>query len=234
MRKSILLSCLIVLFSCSKNEAQTVENNGSVNLKVLRYLALGDSYTIGTAIGSDNAYPEIFGDSLRQDKRVDSLLVEVIAKNGWTTTDLISGIELGRTDADYNLVTLLIGVNNQYQGGSIAKYELEFRALLKRAIEFVGGDSTHVLVISIPDWGASPAGAGNRAAIAEEIDDFNLAQEQIAIEEGVQFVDITTISRNGLSDSSLIASDGLHFSKKMHRQWLDLLYPILKGKLELQ
>lgn len=233
MRKSILLSCLVVLFSCAKNKAQTIEDNAQTDLKVLRYLALGDSYTIGTVIGSENAYPDIFGDSLRQDFRVDSLELLVIAQDGWTTGDLLAGIGQKQLAANFNLVTLLIGVNNQYQGRSITEYEQEFRTLVRGAIALAGGDSTRVLIISIPDWGVSPAGAGNRASISEEIDNFNLAQHQIARQEGLQFVDITTLSRNGLLDSSLIASDDLHFSAKMHRQWCDLIYPILLSKMAL-
>ena len=233
MRKSILLSCLVVLFSCARNEAQTMEDNAQTDLKVLRYLALGDSYTIGTVIGSENAYPEIFGDSLRQDFRVDSLEPLVIAKDGWTTGDLLAGISQEQPAANFSLVTLLIGVNNQYQGRSIAEYEQEFRALVKSAIAFAGGDSTRVLIISIPDWGVSPAGDGKRVSISEAIDNFNLAQHQIAMQEGLQFLDITALSRNGLVDSSLIASDDLHFSAKMHQQWCDLIYPILLEKLAL-
>ena len=231
MRRSLLFVLIISLFACSKNEAQVVKVNTQMPPLRFRYLALGDSYTIGTAIGPEKAYPQIFADSARQEATIDSLFVQVIAQNGWTTADLKNGINAAQPDSNFNLVTILIGVNNQYQRRSISEYENEFSQLLHRAIAFADGDSSRVLVLSIPDWGASPAGAGNRALISEQIDNFNAAQEQIALAEGVQFVDITTLSRNALNDASLIASDGLHFSAKMQRQWLDLLYPHLVGKL---
>lgn len=232
MRRSLLFVLLISLFACSKNEAQIVKVNTQLPPLQFRYLALGDSYTIGTAIGPEKAYPQIFADSLRQETEVDSVLVQVIAQNGWTTADLQNGINTAQPDSNFNLVTILIGVNNQYQRRSITEYENEFGLLLRQAIAFADGDSSRVLVISIPDWGVSPAGAGSRALIAGQIDNFNAAQEQIAQEQGVRFIDITTLSRSALSDPSLIASDGLHFSAKMQQQWLDLLYPHLVESLK--
>ena len=233
MRRSLLFVLLISLFACSKNEAQIINNTTQLYPSQLRYLALGDSYTIGTAIGPEKAYPQIFADSARQEAFMDSLFVQVIAQNGWTTADLKNGITATQPDSNFNLVTILIGVNNQYQRRSITEYENEFSQLLQDAIAFAEGDRSRVVVISIPDWGVSPAGAGNRALIAEQIDNFNAAQKQIALAEGVQFVDITTLSRSALSDPSLIASDGLHFSAKMQQQWLELLYPYLVESIKL-
>ena len=103
--------------------------------------------------------------------------------------------------------------------------------MVKQAIALADGDTSRVLIISIPDWGASPAGAGTRNEIAQQIDNFNIAQRQLALAEGLQFIDITSLRRKGLNDSSLIASDGLHFSAKMHQQWLQILYPALVKKL---
>ncbi len=232
MRRPLLFVFFISLFACSKNEAQVINDSTQLHPLKLRYLALGDSYTIGTAIGPEKAYPQIFADSVRQEASLDSFFVQVIAQNGWTTADLKNGITTTQPDSSFNLVTILIGVNNQYQRRSITEYENEFSQLLQDAIAFADGDSSRVLVLSIPDWGVSPAGAGNRALIAEEIDNFNAAQKQIALTEGVRFVDITTLSRSALSDPSLIASDGLHFSAKMQQQWLDLLYPHLVESLK--
>jgi len=231
MRRSLFFALLISLFACSKNEAQTVLIETPAAENNLRYLALGDSYTIGTAIGPENAYPQIFADSFRLSTHIDTLAVQVIAQNGWTTRDLQNGINDKQTDSNYSLVSILIGVNNQYQRRSLEEYKVEFRQLLLRAIAFADGDSTRVLVISIPDWGVSPAGAGSRPEIAQQIDAFNAAQNQIAVEAGVDFIDITTLSRTALSDPDLIASDGLHFSAKMHKQWMLLLYPKFAERL---
>ncbi len=231
MRRSLFFALLISLFACSKNKAQPNQNDRQVEGATLRYLALGDSYTIGTAIGSEKAYPQIFADSLGLSDNVDSLKVQVIAQNGWTTRDLQNGINRSLPAANFNLVSLLIGVNNQYQQRSLEEYKIEFRQLLSQAIAFADGDTTRLVVISIPDWGVSPAGAGSRTEIAEQIDAFNAAQKSIASEAGVVFVDITSLSRTALNDSSLIAADGLHFSAKMQQQWLQLLYPIFAERI---
>jgi len=231
MRRSLFFALLISLFACSKNEAQPIPIDAPALGSNLRYLALGDSYTIGTAIGPEKAYPQIFADSFRIKTAVDSLEVQVIAQNGWTTADLKNGINTSQPDSNFNLVSILIGVNNQYKKLSLEEYKGEFWQLLKRAIAFAEGDTGRVLVISIPDWGVSPAGAGSRPEVAQQIDDFNAAQSQIAGEYGVDFIDITTLSRTALNDQTLIASDGLHFSAKMHQQWLQLLYPLLAEKL---
>ncbi len=195
-----------------------------------RYLALGDSYTIGTAIGRDSSYAALLRDSLRSAAN-DSIFYKVIATNGWTTADLQKGIDTAQPDSNFDLVSLLIGVNNQYQGRSISEYRVEFRALAEQAIALARGNPQKVMVYSIPDWGVSPAGSSNRALIAQKIDDFNRAQKGICDSLGLDFFDITTSSRAGLQDPSLIASDGLHFSTKMHRRWMRMTYKAWYDKL---
>jgi len=123
MRRSVILVFLIYLFACLKNEAQTLSGTALTSDSTPRYLALGDSYTIGTAIGSQMAYPQIFADSLRQNPNIDSLFVQVIAQNACTTAALQNGINAVKPDSNFNLVSILIGVNNQYRWRSIAERE---------------------------------------------------------------------------------------------------------------
>lgn len=219
---------LLLTLACAKDG----DNNQSshANVKTYRYLALGDSYTIGTAIGEKKAYPVLLVDSL--DSQIsDSIEYEVIARNGWTTADLQNGINSAEPDSSFDVVTILIGVNNQYQGLSISEYQGEFLKLLNQAISFAQGEKERVLVISIPDWGVSPAGAANRMQIAAEINDFNFAQKQVCDSLEVDFIDITSLSRTGVSNSAYIASDGLHFSAKMHQLWMRALYPMWNQKI---
>lgn len=233
MRRLALFCSLVFLLACSRNEAQPLNPASSVPIKSFKYLALGDSYTIGTAIGALEAYPQIFIDSLAAVEPGSNFEIEVIAQNGWTTADLQRGIQASSPDSNFQLVSLLIGVNNQYQRRSISEYRNEFSALLQQAIAFADGQSNRVVVLSIPDWGESPAGNGNRAQIALEIDNFNTAQKEICAAQNITYVDITTASRNASNDPELIASDGLHFSAKMHREWLQIIYPIFKSKIGL-
>lgn len=217
MRGFVFSVVFLGLLACSEDSDTEVDSSPAVN--TYRYLALGDSYTIGTAIGVDSSYSAQLRDSLKISSP-DSIFYQVIATNGWTTRDLQNGINSAQPDSNFDLVSILIGVNNQYQRRSIAEYEREFLSLALQAIQFAKGDKQRVMVFSIPDWGVSPAGSGNRALIATQIDDFNSAQKAIADSLGLSFYDITGSSRQGIQDPSLIASDGLHFSTKMHRIWM--------------
>lgn len=229
MRFISLLWFLLIFIACA--EDATIPSPQEPAPRFFRYLALGDSYTIGTAIGRDSAYAALLGDSLETAFSADSVEYQVIAKNGWTTADLKNGISLAAPDSSFDIVTLLIGVNNQYQGRSISEYEGEFQDLVLQAVALAGGAQARVVVISIPDWGVSPAGAANRSQVAAQIDAFNAAQKAICDSLGISFVDITTLSRNGLNDSDLIARDGLHFSHKMHQLWMRKIYPLWYAKL---
>ncbi|MCR9154905.1 MAG: SGNH/GDSL hydrolase family protein [Bacteroidetes bacterium] len=231
MRSLILIYSLFVLLACAKQDAPPTSKVAKEASKTYRYLALGDSYTIGTAIGPENSYAAILGDSLAITNPEDSLVYEVIAKNGWTTKDLLQGISASQPDSSFDVVSILIGVNNQYQRRSIAEYESEFKILLGKAASFGKQDYSNVVVISIPDWGVSPAGAANRAQVASEIDAFNAAQKLICDTLGVRFIDITPLSRTALNNAALIASDGLHFSSEMHRLWTKLIFEDWKERL---
>ena len=158
-----------------------------------------------------------------------------MASTGWTTGDLSRALD-GEVinNGDYNLVSLLIGVNNQYRGNSLDEYRQEFTILLDRAIAYAGGNSDRVFVISIPDWGVTPFGqlVGNPKEIAEEIDGFNAANQAITESKQVRYFYITPISREALNDRALIASDGLHPSGKMYTRWVEMMLPEIELLLE--
>ena len=215
----ILAACwMFVFLSCTKEGPRDKPDaDKPVNLT---YLALGDSYTIGTSIGAQKAYPAQLRDSLILRSDVDSVNLDIIARGGWTTTNLISGIQIESPDSIYDLVSLLIGVNNQYQNKSLFAYRNEFRQLLEWAIALAGNDTSAVFVLSIPDYGVTPAGQGNATTIAMEIDQFNTVNREISDSLGVLYFNITDISRTAASDPSLIANDGLHFSSAMHTLWV--------------
>ncbi|HEX8154728.1 MAG TPA: GDSL-type esterase/lipase family protein, partial [Thermoanaerobaculia bacterium] len=142
------------------------------------------------------------------------------------TDELSAGIDRTRPRGPFDLVALLIGVNNQYRGRSADQYREEFRALLARAIGFAGGNAAHVVVVSIPDWGVTPFAADrDRAKIAREIDQFNAINREEAARAGARYADITPISRR--NDAALIAADGLHPSGKMYGEWVNVVLPLV-------
>lgn len=194
----------------------------------IQYLALGDSYTIGESVVNHERWsnqlasliessPEFFG------RRVD---VSVIAKTGWTTQELWEGIQGRQLQPPYDLISLLIGVNNQYRGRDIAEYRQQFQELLVRSIVFAGGEADHVIVISIPDWGVTPfAGASDSIKLADEIDAFNAVNREEAKRAGARYINVTEISRLAAEDPTLLARDNLHPSGKMYRMWVDVILP---------
>jgi len=188
----------------------------------MRFLALGDSYTIGESVAPAERWPMQLAALLRAEGMpMDDPLI--IATTGWTTDELRAGIDRAAPAGTFDLVSLLIGVNNQYRGRGQDEYRRQFVDLLKRAIEFAGGKPGRVLVLSIPDWGATPFAVGrNRARIAAEIDAFNAINREEAERHGARYVDVTPVSRKAASDASLIAGDGLHPSGKMYAEWARL------------
>jgi lysophospholipase L1-like esterase len=191
-----------------------------------RYLALGDSYTIGESVRESGRFPNQLAARLREDGAIALASPLIVAMTGWTTDELAAGIAAAQPDGYFELVTLLIGVNNQYRGRALEEYREQFRALLERAVEFAHGISGRVFVVSIPDWGVTPFAAGrDRARIAAEIDAFNQVNGAEANRAGARYVDITPVSRQAAAEPWLIASDGLHPSAEMYRRWVDLLLP---------
>lgn len=188
----------------------------------LRYLALGDSYTIGESVAENERWSNQLATLLGAD-----IEVQIIARTGWTTSELWEGIQAQGVNPPYDMVSLLIGVNNQYRGYDIEEYRTEFIFLLNKAIEYAGGDNQKVFVLSIPDWGVTPFANGRDAEkIASEIDAFNKVNKDESEKAGVAYVDITPVSREAVNDATLIAGDGLHPSGKMYSQWAKLALPI--------
>lgn len=222
-----ILSCCI--FGC--NESGTTSNDQTMeglsqDEKTLSYLALGDSYTIGEAVDISERWPVQLVERLK----ANEISIEdprIIATTGWTTAELQAGIQSSGIEQTYDMVSLLIGVNNQYRGYDIEIYRKEFRELLDSAITYAGGTNENVFVVSIPDYGVTPFAINrglNSETIARELDAYNEMAESICNELGVAFFEITKWSRNAANDESLIASDGLHPSGKMYTNWVDTCY----------
>lgn len=196
-----------------------------------RFLALGDSYTIGESVVVAGRWPNQLTDRLRKDG-IEMADPEIIAKTGWTTDELSSAIDAAKPKGPYALVTLLIGVNNQYRGRDAEQYRKEFVGLLHRAIAFAGGDARHVVVVSIPDWGVTPfAASRDWAKIGAEIDHFNAINAEETKRAGARYADITPISRHAATDASLVAPDGLHPSAKMYTSWISVIEPQARAAL---
>ncbi|GGM88848.1 lysophospholipase [Dyadobacter beijingensis] len=193
----------------------------------LQYLALGDSYTIGQSVPADDRWPVILAGELGKAGKATAT-PQIVARTGWTTRNLLDALEQNPPTGTFDAVSLLIGVNNQYQGRNMEEYRVEFSQLLSKAMGYAGGEAGNVFVLSIPDWGVTPAGEGNRDHIAGEIDRFNAIAQEECVKKKVLFIDITGISRKALGDPSLIASDRLHFSGKMYRLWVDEVFPKVK------
>lgn len=187
--------------------------------KNISYLALGDSYTIGTSVDMADRWPV----QLARELVDDSITVteqRIVATNGWTTSDLINGINTADLNERYDLVSLLIGVNNQYQGQPLNGYQRQFEELLQTAIGLAGGDPRKVFVVSIPDYAFTPFGGGSQT-ITDELLRFNAAANFIADDFGVLFLNITPISQQGLENPNLVANDNLHPSGEQYRRWVD-------------
>lgn len=215
------LFLLILISACG--EAMPTQATSSI-----RYLALGDSYTIGESVSENERWPNQLADLLGKDVEV-----KIIARTGWTTSELWQGIQADTVTPPYDMVSLLIGVNNQYRGYSMDEYRQEFVFLLNKAIEYAGGDKNKVFVVSIPDWGVTPFAQGQDAEkIANEINAFNQINNEEADKAGIAYVDVTPVSRTALNDTSLTASDGLHPSGKMYAEWAKLALPVAQQILK--
>jgi lysophospholipase L1-like esterase len=191
----------------------------------MRYLALGDSYTIGESVSAQERWPVQLAALLRR-KGIDLGEPQIIARTGWTTDELSDGMDRARPKGPFGLVSLLIGVNNQYRRRPLGEYRKQFVALLLRAIDLAGGEAGRVLVLSIPDWGVTPFAKGqDQAAIGSAIDEFNRANAEETLRLGARYVDVTPESRQVASDPALIARDGLHPSGKMYADWAQLALP---------
>jgi lysophospholipase L1-like esterase len=197
----------------------------------LRYLALGDSYTIGEGVAPEGRWPQ----QLSRRLRADGIALDeprIIATTGWTTDELSAAIDAAEPLGDWDLVSLLIGVNDQYRGRDLAGFRAGFDALLQRALRLAGNRPQRVIVLAIPDWGVTPFAAGrDRDRIAAELDRYNAAKQEICRAHGVAFVDTSAISRTHGGDAAMLAADGLHPSAALYTLWTDATLPVVRRLL---
>jgi len=231
---TIVFLSVCLFFSCGMTEKTEIISmqNPSTSGEVRTFLALGDSYTIGESVEEKDRWSVHLTELLKGEFSFPKH--DIIARTGWTTEELISAIANSNNTKTYDMVSLLIGVNNQYRGQSIEKYRTEFRELLQISAKFAKNDYKKVFVLSIPDYGITPfVNAGNKAKVGKEIDEFNAVAQEECNKLGVFFVDITPITRAN-TDLSYIAIDQLHFSGKMHELWaqksLSVAQTILRNK----
>ncbi len=196
------------------------------------FLSLGDSYTIGESVDAADRWSVQLAGMLRQDNS-NVMNPDIIARTGWTTAELQDAIKAANNTKTYDLVSLLIGVNNQYRGQSVDRYRTEFRDLLQTAIRFAGNRPARVVVLSIPDWGKSPYANGrNQEQIANEIDAFNTTAQEECDKAGISFVDITPLTRQAAGDASQFANDGHHYSGRQMKQWAEKARPTVEAMLK--
>lgn len=201
--------------------------------KTYRVLALGDSYTIGEGVSESEPWPAQLATRLR----IEGIPVEeplIVAASGWTTRELLAGIQKARPTRTFDVVFLQIGVNNQYRGLAKEQFECELDDLIDQAVGFASEDPSRVVVLSIPDWSVTPFAEGHdRVGISTEIDRFNQRKLQRTRKRGCHFVDVTTLSRAASNNLSLLATDGLHPSGLMYARWCEVVLPVTRLALGL-
>jgi len=199
----------------------------------LSYLALGDSYSIGEGVAEAGRWPMQLARALRE-AGIAIADPRIIATTGWTTDELSAAMDDAEPLGEWDFVSLLIGVNNQYRGREVDDYLGEFARLLQRAIALADARAERVLVLSIPDWGVTPFARRELRSprrIARELDAYNAAARDVCEAQGVAFVDITGISRDGGDAAAMLAEDGLHPSAAMYARWTAEALPVARGLL---
>jgi lysophospholipase L1-like esterase len=195
-------------------------------------LCLGDSYTIGEGVPLHESFPYQATQLLR-DKGFHCNAPEIVAKTGWTTFELAEHLLHMHLNEQYDFVTLLIGVNNQYRGLSIDEFSNDFEFLLKKAIHFTNNNATHIVVLSIPDWGVTPFAANaDTTGISEQINQFNKVCHSFAKQYGTHYIDITDSTRDAKNDNELLANDHLHYSVKEHAKWAKKVADLLSNQIK--
>jgi lysophospholipase L1-like esterase len=232
---TLFLGLICTVAACAKKATvKTIATTDSVTTQTnipgqYTYLALGDSYTIGQSVNNTDSFPyqlytQLAASGLQQPN--------IIAQTGWTTQNLIDAVNNSSLkNKTYDVVTVLIGVNDQYGGGSSEAYRPKFVQLLNMAIARGGNKPSHVYLLSIPDWGVTPYAGGNEATIGPQIDAFNAVNKAESLKAGVNYIDITGLSKMAATDLSLVANDGLHPSAKMYASWVQKLAPEFMGRL---
>ncbi len=202
-------------------------------MHIYSYLVLGDSYTIGESVPLNQNFPYQVVQQLRK-KGYNFFAPEIIAKTGWTTDDLLKAIYQNLFLSKYDFVSLLIGVNNQYQGRNAIEYKEHFEELLKKTIELANNKKDHVLIISIPDYSATPfAKSMDAEKISKEIEVLNSVNKALSIQYKVQYIDITRGSRKAKNNPSLVAADNLHPSEKEYANWAEKVVDAIISQLKL-
>jgi acyl-CoA thioesterase-1 len=220
-----LLFLPVFTFACMNEEPTVTE------VKTINYLALGDSYTIGTAVSAEERWPVQLARELNAETTLEVPPPDIVATNGWTTYELMAGIDTATLKSSYDLVSLLIGVNDQFRGQPVEGYRPRFTELLERAINFAGGDTSRVFVVSIPDYAFTPFGS-TRPNVSEGVAAFNAAAKEITESYGIPFLNITPISQEGLDKPELVASDNLHPSGGQYTRWVqEVLKEPVRGLL---
>jgi len=198
------------------------------------YLALGDSYTIGEGVPLHHCFPYQAVQLLRAHGQYFNA-PEIVAKTGWTTAELAEHILHTKLNEQYDFVSLLVGVNNQYRGLNTIDYKNDFEFLLRKALHFAADKPQHVIVLSIPDWSVTPfAKDRKQKKIADEIDAFNVINQNIAAQYKVQYVNITESTRDAADDESLIAFDKLHYSSKEYAKWARLVSYVIEKAIQVK
>ncbi len=229
-RRGVLALLALVCLGVS-SAAHAADRGLQPGGSTLRYLALGDSYTIGEGVAPADRWPN----ELARHLAVEGFSgaadgPEIIARTGWTTDELATAIDEAKPRGPYDLVTLLIGVNDQYRGRSVEAFGTEFHGLLVRAIRFAGGRSGRVLVLSIPDWGvtrfAAAEGRLPSERIAGEIDAYNAVVRRECERAGAAYLDITGMTRSAGGAEGELVADGLHPSASQYRRWARAALPL--------
>lgn len=228
----IILFAACLLSGCNGEErADDIAETNPVPFITLQYLALGDSYTIGESVCETCRFPVQLQDSIQKGLSENTILsLKIVAQTGWTTTRLISAVNEQNLTADYDLITLLIGVNNQYQNKPFSLYEQEFPELVNKAIALAKGKKSSVIVVSIPDYAFTPFGNGS-PTVSNEIYNYNTFAQNYCKANNIEFVYITDITRQGLSNPNLVASDGLHPSELAYTKFVKRILPKAKEAL---
>jgi acyl-CoA thioesterase-1 len=226
--KILCFTTVLLVFSCNADD-----NNPLSIPRNIKYLALGDSYTIGQSVCETCRFPIQLQDSIVKNlTEDDTFQTKIIAQTGWTTTNLKTAIANENPSNDYDLVTLLIGVNNQYQNQPFNVYQQEFPELVAIAIQKAKGLKQNIIVVSIPDYAYTPFGNGN-PTISTQIDTYNAFAQNYCNSNNITFVNITDITRLGLQQTNLVASDGLHPSTIAYTKFVERVLPLAKIKLEI-
>ncbi len=230
-----LVTLIMLLLACNIQDDDmpvATEIEESETFAKLSYLALGDSYTIGESVSSNKSFPKQLEKKLEGNLNT-TIKTKIVARTGWRTDNLLEAINTSKLDDTYDFVTLLIGVNNQFQGAMFNQYETEFTALLKLAIEFADNNPNRVVVVSIPDWSFTPFGSNrDQQKISSEIDRYNSFAKSKTQESQVRFIQITDITREGLEKPELVADDGLHPSGEAYKLFVDRIAPFITNGLK--